>query len=503
MAYLYPPGAAALDLVLTGGATAAQAAITAAGFTGGSGGSFDATLGYNGGGTGWREYSGSSAPWAPTMNAATEFTLLLQVRRSDIAKWVGASTNVACDSEGRQPTSDEYPIGFDSGASLYYGVGLNYQSAVAGPGSSLSNVQFNFNASNNLSKAVTMTLSSHYSSYYDDPNGFIEIGWSVTAPTAAAVGSYTLLIDGYPMATETVAAGANWQNAFVRGSFGSNNGSSFFKGWIRRIRIYPKAVKWNYNLFPKIGILGDSFGQRGSNRDNAATDSVADILAVQNDLSNTVLLNSAPNTQRHYNSTASPNDWVFILERWCLRAGLPPFRVYNASKSGTGFYRNPLPANYLTALANWKPEIVIWNFSVNDVDGTGYNPQLQITAAKTMIDSFITQTPTCRRILLCQTFPAKAPLNGWTAANDADMAALTTAQAAAGFDGYSNGIVKFIPAYNLLGGKNYDTRFNLGFYPNIPSGTATNDIHPGGFGMLKMSEVIWPYLYNEISGRSP
>jgi len=574
VAYQYPPSSTpVLDLVLTGGATAGAAALTAAGFTlvRGSGESFDNSFGYNGNGTGGRSYQTSSPSWAATMNAATEFTILVQLRRVDIAKWVLSNTSIATDSEGVPPAAQGMFIGFDGNSTpSVYG---QYLAGAAGAGSGLTNSQYLFKASDAVTKTITTTLCSHFSNLYDDPDGFVELGFTVTPATASSTGTYTLLIDGYPVCSDTVAAGTTWTNSFVRGTLACQFGaSSFWSGWIRRVRLYNKAVRWNYNLFPKIGVLGDSFAQRGTGRANTATAAVtsitratttytvtttaphgrstndwvtisgatssgtngyngvfqitvtgastftytstntgdasaggtilvayettAAIAAVQNDLDDTVLLNSGAN--RHFTGTAMPNEWVFCMERWAVRAGLPPFRVYNAGKSGTAFSVNPLPPPYLTALAAWNPEIVIWNFSVNDVDGTLYNPQTQITAAKAMIDSFIAQSPKTRRILLCQVWPAKSPLGGWSSNHDLQIRQQAAAQAQAGLDGYSNGIVKFIPAYDLLGGVNYDTRFNVGLYPNIQGGVANSDIHPGGFGMLKMAEVIWPYLRREI-----
>jgi hypothetical protein len=492
----YPQGNKVLDLVLTGGATAAQAALTAAGFTTttGSGGTFDAVLGYNGNGTESRRF-GSAPTWATTvptggvaLQSSAEFTVLVQVRRGDVSKNITTNTANLYDSDGPLPAGSTVMLyANDSGSGNFFGCQIEMNGASGGI--SQSNLRLNAKANDANSKTCTLTLNSHFSPLYDDPNGFIEIGFSCQN------GRVTWLLDGWPVAEDTVAA--SFAGAFVRGSIGSQAGSNFMAGWVRRVRIYNRAVRYNYATFPKVGFYGDSFVQRGTERANATTDTVSDILAVQNELSDANLTNSG--TNRHWSGLAAPNVWGHIMQRWAAASG-NPFRIYNAARSGYGWTSVtgvPIPLAYRTALGNWSAEVIVALGSVNDVTAN-YSANL-ITDTKAMLDSLITLNPRCRRILFVQTFPNRAGVNGWSTAQYAQFKDHIERQQ--GLDGYSNGIVKFVPTFNPLGADNFDPRFNSGTYPGNTSWSGyLNDIHPAGWGMLRMAEIIWPFLRAELQG---
>lgn len=493
---VYPQGNKVLDLVLTGGATAAQAALTAAGLTvtDGSGGTFDSVLGYNGNGTESRRWT-SAPSWATTvptggvaLQSSPEYTVLVQVRRQDISRAVSTSSTILYDSDGPLNAGSTLVLFLhDSGSGNFFGSTL--QTLGAATGSQYGNLQLLGKANDANTKTCGMSLNSNFSPLYDDPNGFVEIGWS------AQNGRITWLLDGWPVSEDTVAA--SFVGAFTRGCIGSQAGANFMPGWVRRVRIYNKAVRYNYATFPKVGFYGDSFVQRGTERANAATDTVADILAVQNEISDVNLTNSG--TNRHWSSTYAPNVWGHILQRWAAASG-NPFRIYNAARSGYGWTSVtgvPIPLAYRTALGNWSAEVIVALGSVNDVQAS-YSTAL-ITDTRAMLDSLITLNPRCRRILFVQTFPNRAGVNGWSTAQYAQFKDHIERQQ--GLDGYSAGIVKFVPTFNALGGDNFDPRFNSGTYPGNTSWSGyLNDIHPGGWGMLRMAEIIWPYLRAELQG---
>lgn len=491
----YPQGNKVLDLVLTGGATAAQAALTAAGLTvtDGSGGTFDSALGYNGNGTESRRWT-SAPSWATTvptggvaLQSSTEYTVLVQVRRSDISKNIATNTTILYDSDGPLYPLQRFLFGHDNGSGFFYGSGM--QILGADSGTAQGNLQLLSKANDANTKTLGLTLNSHFSPLYDDATGFIEIGFSCQN------GRVTWLLDGWPVGEDTVSA--SFAGAFTRGCIGSQFSVNYMPGWVRRVRIYNKAVRYNYATFPKVGFYGDSFVQRGTERTNAATDTVADILAVQNEISDVNLTNSG--TNRHWSSTSAPNVWGHILQRWAAASG-NPFRIYNAARSGYGWTSVtgvPIPLAYRTALGNWSAEVIVALGSVNDVTAN-YSAAL-ITDTRAMLDSLITLNPRCRRILFVQTFPNRAGVNGWSTAHYAQFKDQIERQQ--GLDGYSNGIVKFVPTFNALGGDNFDPRFNSGTYPGNTSWSGyLNDIHPGGWGMLRMAEIIWPYLRAELQG---
>lgn len=495
--YSYPPSTGlVLDLDMRAASTAAGTALfAAAGFTTLTGAAhrFDSTLGFNGGGSSDYRYTGSTPSWVTNVANSTEFTVLLDVRRVDIAKDVTANTSAQNDSEGiPKQTGTATPINFDSNAGFFYGVSAQYLGTSSGAAS--TNLILLGEASDGVSKSCQMAFNSHHSPVYDDPDGFVTLGWSCEP------GAITWLVDGWPLVRETVAA--SWTGtptAWVKGAVGSAGGALFHDGWIRRLRIYNKAVRFNYSLHPKVGVFGDSFMQRATDRALPASDSVADINAAQNELSDTTSIANS-GTNKHWSNFHAPNITCHIMQRWAVRSGLPPFRVFNSGHSGHGWAAdvNPIEQAYLDTLITWSPEIIICGGSVNDASATaGVADVNYLRDVKLMLDQFIDGLPNLRKILFVTSVSVSKLTASYSAAQIAKLALQAHLQLQ--LSGYRNK-VKVINTYHAFGGANYDGRLQLGQYPRIVNGAGI-DVHPGGFGMLQYAEKIWPHLLEELTGR--
>lgn len=489
MAYDYPPPAASqvLDLDFRLGASVVTGSPGGFSTVQGTGQTFDSKLGFNGNGTGSYRYGSSSPSWAAAMNAATEWTVLLQVRRIDVARSVTVSSAACWDSESSLiPGATATPMMFNSTSGSFQGISLNYLTT--------TNLQPTWKDSAATTKSPQISLSSHYSSLYDDPDGFIEIGFTNYK------GQLTLLVDGFPIWTDTLPV-ANLVNMFIGGQVGAAIGAgSPFTGWLRRLRMYTKAVRYTADRHPKVAIFGDSFFQNATNRDVAAAATVSAIDTVQNERDDTGINTNA--TFRRWNSTFTPNGWANILQRWAIGAFGAPFRIYNAAKLGNGWTQTggvytQFPAAYTDAMAAWQPEIIITAGSVNDVAVDGTPNSTVMADIQARLTTIISANPQCQKILFMQTMPNSVGNASWTAAAWTEyLRQIDLQRTLHGFGGK----VQFVPSYDLLGGANFDKRFNQGTYPrNAFSPNA--DIHPGGYGQMRIAEFLWPYVLQALRER--
>ena len=490
-----------LDMTMT-----SAAAIAAAGFSlNGTGHTFDPVLGFNGNGTGCVQNTAFRSGTRATDFAANKFTLYLEVRRRDLAKDFRHDTSNFVDQTGQTNTALANIFQCNKSAANNNLITIQVLSTGSAPpagGNLLFSVKGNVGSSQN---STQHRFAADYVRGYEDDYAKIVITGSGN--------TIDYYLDGKLMWSITDANGFVIPDMFERVSFGAVAAlGNPWAGYIRRVqlsnvysKIYPQGMK--------VGVIGDSFCVRGTNRAEPAgfpanpTTSAVD--AVQKELDDTHL-NDATNTVMTGPYGHAP--WVYALQRLAATEAAP-FRVYNAANSGRGWAADlsPILSGYINALIGYNPEVVIALGSVNDQNG-GSAPAALVADTKAVLTQLIDGCSNLRRILFVETFP------GYKGAASYQKARYLSqiAQYRAGGMTYSQVSAKgqtvrveYAPVYGALGGDDYDSRFNLGGHPLAPGwdaltagATTGNNPHPGVYGNSRIAEIVWPYFRKYVAARA-
>lgn len=452
-----------LDATLT-----SSGAATGAGFSlVGTGHVFDSN-GFNGMGTGTLRIQN----WAQQAQMAPQGTIYLQVER--LALTIDESDNggIFVDSVG---TVGQGYLRYVLNA---YNDADTYSRSIYYNGSTDSgNLNFTNKANGTSDRWRLPRYNSHAVPTYQDSR-YAEIVWTWSGL------DYWFYVDGHPLKYGVSAAAptsADWDNILI-GSGGSvSNPLGTF--YIKRVQISKTYVP-PVMLPLRVGIYGDSFGALGIQLPFQASPTVAQLNAAQTSV-------DLPSRYNHYLRTNAQTSWMHGLQALAWQNLGAYFPVYCGAMSGGGYEKSPIEENYRTGLNAFRPELIIANASVNDINAA--SPTTNIVAnTKTMFDALIDGNASLRKILFFVGF------NGHlVATQDAAWLADYKRVSKLLVDGMANyrGKVQVVDVYDAWGGDNYPLTQTIGTAPTNATGTYGTDQHPSPTGLTKMTEIMWPHVY--------
>lgn len=320
---------------------------------------------------------------------------------------------------------------------------------------------------------------------------------------SGGIGTYTVN-NSQTVASTTITATGTTFNAFRLSDDGSNTNG--FIGWIRRFQMISGGLRIENYSAPRIAFgPGDSFIQRGAGQATPGAQTVAAIDAVQNGLDSTNLSNLTTSTTNPVKGDYC-TPFIYGLQKLAALQGAR-FRFYASGDAGHGWGAGggQIRTGFFDAVGAYDPEILVCLGSVNDVVN---NPADLLGDTKTLLTYTAAKCRNLRKILFVETFPGhKCGSTSWNtpaaiAIYKAQIAALANLQgyAVTTKDGRTV-TVQYVPTYAPLGGDNYNANFNLGGsdakvqWKALTGSTAEDgDVHPGQYGMNRMTEIIWPAL---------
>ena len=477
--------------------------VTSNGFDkSGSGGSWDATLGFNPNGT--QYYTKTN--WVPLGMASrgeigNKFTVYVEVQRSAISStWKDDSTNFVDSGTGPSvdnpytPTAYGYVISLRGNQTPWPHLKMYYQ-VTNGPSGRF--VYGHFDSANE--GGITIR-------FHPDPlsteDAFARLHIVVD------VNEVRYYIDGALVKTYTRTTDVLLDDLFNIICIGADDsgGNTILKGYIRRIQLVKRTVDNLETIDRKVAFIGDSFVQRGAGHATPSTITVAGVDAVQNGLDDIGLADNSDPTKipiigTHY------VPWIWALRK--LAANYRSrFKYYVAGDSGRGWSStvaggtSQIRSAFRDAVIAFNPEILVALGSANDVN-VALPPADLLGEMKAVLDEFIDGCSNLNKILFCQTFPFhKGSSSADTPAAIAQYESHVALQAQ--LDGY-RGKVEIIYTYSVLGGANYNPDFTAGSsqYASLwdaqyARSEANHDVHPGQYGMNRMAEIIWPQFKKAV-----
>lgn len=479
------------SLIVNLGPVITEAKATAAGFTA-TGGDFDSVLGYRPGAGGLIDKLGA----ATSMSGAT-WTIYFEVERAAISadKSISAGANFV-NSTGRT-TAD--------GLGYIWSIHDDTPLDILRIGVNGADGSFNFSHIRNNGGIVNGVCMNSGNSYV---HSAFDARFAKCFLTVSGTRWY-VNIDGQYVGTGTFATEfpAGFVNLIRLGGYNSADslGNYYLRRWQLSTRYCPPQ-----EASARIGIIGDSIVVAGDGRADAAGDTVAQIDAVQSNL--TPVASAARRT-----GLRGQTSWVHVLQALANDQLGCWLNVYNAGKSGAGWAINgsgvsPIPTAYFDALNAFAPEIVIALGSVND-PSNGTPSQIGLDC-RARLDYVANNNPYLRTILFFETFSWEASsagtVSGGPAAWKAKNQSLIADQRAK-LESYLAGTrqvpVSYMRTYDAMypGGTVSDAtkRYFIGSHPDNTTtsrdGGASQDAHPSAEGHLYMgTTVIWPYLRNTL-----
>jgi len=292
---------------------------------------------------------------------------------------------------------------------------------------------------------------------------------------------------------------------FKRCSLLGTNGTSPFKGFIKRIQITKRRSKNRVPIGIKLGLFGDSNTQRATSRATPSPVNVANIDAAQNFLDTAYSREESdeainPFIKHH------PNPWGVKLSMKLADAGAP-ISIYNAAESGQGYETgaNQIDVAFRNALIAHNPEFIICLGSVNDVTFETPTAQLEVDT-KAILDEFIDGCSNLKKILFLTTPPIIG--NDLLIGNPVRAALVIEHVAMQNtLTGYRDKVV-VVDTFNGMGGNDANPEYTEGSHPLVASYDAASstsnegaNVHLGMTGMNKVVELAYPVLKNMIISR--
>jgi hypothetical protein len=208
---------------------------------------------------------------------------------------------------------------------------------------------------------VTMARASHLLQDFLDPTYCtIVLTWAGTTEW--------VIVDGLPWRSRTVTArGSDHLNTINLGSLGAS--TYLGNTAIRRLQVLNRSLAPVVST-TRVGLLGDSFVVRGTNRTAGAWEPGAATTAAQLDgVQNATSLSSARGDA--IAGTWGNSEWMWQVQAaaYLRRRSRKAFGVYNAGDAGNGWRSdlNPFGAGPRLALQAYDPHVILAFGSVNDV----------------------------------------------------------------------------------------------------------------------------------------